>query len=169
MTTYPDAPNHFESHGRIDLYNKMIKEMNREMFYGETYEVDKLIIRPIKTGEAGLVVIDGKRYNSIQAFWRNINGHHFQDHVLDALLADLRIFLNADFKIGTRTMEETQLIGVKITEKPLPKKNKPPAPTRPVPKPFIRSNYSEAAQRQGQPLLPPPEHGSMRSETRRGM
>ena len=128
LTTYMHAPHQFRFHEYVDTYNNKIREINAEVFEVATYEADNLVVKPLKTGEIGMISIDGMRYNSPDENWRSSKGHHLMGHVLMSYLHDFRLYLNDDFATKSRRPQEALEYKITVSGTPLTKKSMPEPP-----------------------------------------
>ena len=128
VTTYMHAPHQFRFHENVDRYNDKIRQINNDVLGIATYESDNLIVKPLKTGEIGLITINGRRYNSPDENWRSAKGHHLMGHLLMSYLHDFRIYLNDDFANKSRRPEEALEFKISVSSTPLTKKDMPEPP-----------------------------------------
>ena len=128
VTTYLHAPHQFRFHEYIDCFNDKIREVNSEVLGVETYELDNLVVKPLKTGEIGMVTIKGRRYNSPDENWRSTKGHHLMGHVLMSYLHDFRIYMNGDFAVKSKVPSDALELKIEVSNKPLPKQDMPEPP-----------------------------------------
>ena len=156
-TTYLHAPHQYRFHTHVDKYNDSIRHINRNILSAETYEADNLVVKPLKTGEVGIITIDGKRYGSPDENWRSQNGHHLMAHVLMSYLFDFRIHLNQDFSIRSKKPSEALEFKIVVGKEALSKKEMPEPPKWATAETYKRFNsYSMALKPRASDAPPPP-------------
>ena len=121
---YMHVPQMVDYHQDIDGFNDYVKSFNKSALKTHTYDVDTLLLKPPKTGEAANVKIKGKAFVSANSCWRlqSATGTHLSNFKMAEIMSDIRKFLDDDFRTDSDSpsldLEPTVIIGTE----PLPKR-----------------------------------------------
>lgn len=86
-------------------FNKYVRKFNKTALASGTYDVNTLLMRVPKPGEATNVKINKEAFISSDACWR-LQGNlvtHFSNFKMAEVLSDIRKFLEDDFKTNSAT------------------------------------------------------------------
>ena len=123
---YMYAPQMSDHHGHIDTFNSYVRNFNKTALASATYDINTLLMRVPKTGEATNVRIKGEAFISSDACWR-IQGNmvtHLSNYKMTEVLSDIRQFLDDDFKTDSATPTLEREPKVQWGETPLPKRSR---------------------------------------------
>ena len=103
------------------------RHMNEHVLGVKTYDIDTLLTKNPKPGQAAVVTIDGEKFASPNENWRMHSSQHIQNHMLAVVIADLRLFFKSDFATGNERPKKIP-IKVKMGGTPLASKAWPAPP-----------------------------------------
>ena len=114
----------------VDQWNEIIRRHNKNACYSETYDLNTILVKRPKPGEAGLVTIKKVAYVSPPEVVRKLEGTHLTEHFLAKIFGDLRTYFNSNFDSASPTPDEHLKLRIRFFDEPIANGRLIPEPPR---------------------------------------